>query len=537
MPFLKKSGGFKKHLAAILILAIILPSVYFSFPKKTDAILGIGDIVSDIWTEIESTVSAISNPVTATNEGISTPLNIAQHLKTWVLDPMAMMLAKMMIQDITASTVNWINSGFNGNPAYVQNPELFFSQLGDMTAAQYLSSNSWIVQNLCSPFQAKIQLAMTNAYLKQTSQYSCSLGKIENNFNNFTNDFTQGGWDTWFNVTQNTQSNPYGAFNDAQDRLAIQIGTAQNHYQTQLNQGNGFLSWETCKTAAQAGVTTGPSLSQLGAVNTASGISCPSGYFPNPTGTCVDNSGNPAPESAILLNAISVPPGTDTSIPTPAGVSNCPYGTQVNTPGSVIQQQLATTLGSTVNQLGVAQSINQIVGALMVQLVKQVVGGAGSLFGASQSSAGSPSLQSQIIPTSAASTAQFNAQQSQITSTEQNVMTQASAATSAAVAQATPTVPPSITLLAPNNSGPSGSDPSNPMIWPLGTPWQDPGYVAADPTDGDITSEVVVGGDDITDNVNNVGTYTITYNVTDSQGLSAPTVTRTVSIPSPSGTQ
>ena len=76
---------------------------------------------------------------------------------------------------------------------------------------------------------------------------------------------------------------------------------------------------------------------------------------------------------------------------------------------------------------------------------------------------------------------------------------------------------PSITLLG-----------DNPLAHELGSPYSEPGYTADDVIDGDITANVVVGGDIVDPNL--TGTYNVTYDVTDSAGNPAPTQTRTVNV-------
>lgn len=99
--------------------------------------------------------------------------------------------------------------------------------------------------------------------------------------------------------------------------------------------------------------------------------------------------------------------------------------------------------------------------------------------------------------------------------------------------------------LSPNNvvySGGSGIQPSNsaPVItlsgsasvsMNVGSLYTDPGASANDAQDGNITSRIVVGGDAV--NPDLAGTYHITYNVTDSKGLAAAQVTRTVMVNPP----
>jgi len=58
------------------------------------------------------------------------------------------------------------------------------------------------------------------------------------------------------------------------------------------------------------------------------------------------------------------------------------------------------------------------------------------------------------------------------------------------------------------------------------TLYTDEGATAVDGKDGDITAHIVAGGDSV--DTDTLGTYTITYNVTNSDGYAADTVTRTV---------
>ena len=72
----------------------------------------------------------------------------------------------------------------------------------------------------------------------------------------------------------------------------------------------------------------------------------------------------------------------------------------------------------------------------------------------------------------------------------------------------------------------------------VGDSFTDEGATASDPEDGDLTADIVVGGDTV--NASVAGTYVITYNVTDSDGNAAAQVTRTVTVraaptPPPSG--
>ena len=62
----------------------------------------------------------------------------------------------------------------------------------------------------------------------------------------------------------------------------------------------------------------------------------------------------------------------------------------------------------------------------------------------------------------------------------------------------------------------------------LGTPYVDAGASATDDVDGNITANIVTGGDVV--DVNTLGQYIVTYNVSDAAGNAAVQVTRTVNV-------
>lgn len=68
----------------------------------------------------------------------------------------------------------------------------------------------------------------------------------------------------------------------------------------------------------------------------------------------------------------------------------------------------------------------------------------------------------------------------------------------------------------------------NPLAHELGNAYVDPGATATDAIDGDLSASIVVGGDIV--NPNQSGSYSVTYNVSDSVGNPALTQTRTVNV-------
>ena len=62
----------------------------------------------------------------------------------------------------------------------------------------------------------------------------------------------------------------------------------------------------------------------------------------------------------------------------------------------------------------------------------------------------------------------------------------------------------------------------------VGDTYSESGATASDNVDGDISADVVIGGDSV--DTSTVGQYTVTYNVSDDAGNAATEVTRTVNV-------
>ena len=65
------------------------------------------------------------------------------HSKESCLDTIAYTAAKIVLAKITQSTLNWINSGFQGSPTFVQNPGSFFASIANESLS-YFKTNAII---------------------------------------------------------------------------------------------------------------------------------------------------------------------------------------------------------------------------------------------------------------------------------------------------------------------------------------------------------------------------------------------------------
>lgn len=232
------------------------------------------------------------------------------------LDSILITATKIVIEKLVDSTVTWINSGFDGNPLYIKDSGKYFTNLADGVAGAFIEGSD--LGFLCSPFQASIKLSLATEYSKER-QFQCTLTDVIGNIDNFYEDFSQGGWEAWFAMTQTSVNNPYGAYLEASIEMDSRVASAVQEVVDDLNRGRGFISYRKCR-----------------------GQMLP-------------------PEYASQ---------SDTN-------GGCLGEWETVTPGSMIETQLSTVMGTGIRQLELADEFDEVVTALVGQLAQWVLGNKG----------------------------------------------------------------------------------------------------------------------------------------------------------------
>src|SRR3989338_8095331 len=88
---------------------------------------------------------------------------IMDNWKEFVGNRLAVLITNQIIQRMTASIVNWINTGFQGSPAFLTNPEGFFLDVADQITGELIDKTGALSQ-LCSPKCTDV----TSGYLSAT---------------------------------------------------------------------------------------------------------------------------------------------------------------------------------------------------------------------------------------------------------------------------------------------------------------------------------------------------------------------------------
>ncbi len=290
---------FDIKIATLLVIVIFFSSFSPMFARKAEAF-----IFTD-W--VNFAVNAI------TSFGVN-----SLWIKEYALDAVAYKVLDLVIQKMTASTVNWINSGFKGSPAFITDPEAYFQELGDGIAGNYIFKNPNL-NFLCGPISARIKIALASNYRGGDINWQCTLSDVSGNMEDFMNDFDKGGWDKFFRLTQDSQNNPIGAYIQAEGELARQIAKKTDEKNRELSWGKGFFSAKKCER-----------------------------YGPD----ILDEVTGETLKGACIKEGIE-------------------------TPGAVIEGQLGEVLSIGGKKLAVADELNEILSALLNQLVGKVIGGIG----------------------------------------------------------------------------------------------------------------------------------------------------------------
>ena len=158
-------------------------------------------------------------------------------------DSIAGFIAKQLLAAMTASIVNWINSGFHGDPTFISDPGAFFLDVANEITGKFMRDTA--LAPFCDAFkpQILIALAQTQTYRQRAK---CTLLDAVGNVEGFFNDFSQGGWAGWLTMTQQPQNNPFGAYLIALDERSTRLAYGLQNKQSEVNQGAGFRALKKC---------------------------------------------------------------------------------------------------------------------------------------------------------------------------------------------------------------------------------------------------------------------------------------------------
>ncbi|MDO8600782.1 MAG: hypothetical protein Q7R73_04260 [bacterium] len=170
-------------------------------------------------------------------------------LKEAILDPLATSLAKSVIRQLRAATINWIITGdFDlKKPFFITSFVLDPQKIAENVSRQFLSDLTGI--NFCN-FHPRLQSAPSlNININFNKQFACTFGNNGSSadYEAFLRDFDNGGWPAFFGLQQ-AKNDPIQTLLSSIDQKEKNISRATAAYIREAALGGGFLGQRDPKT-------------------------------------------------------------------------------------------------------------------------------------------------------------------------------------------------------------------------------------------------------------------------------------------------
>jgi len=268
-------------------------------------------------------------------------------IKEYTLDGIATGLAKAALRSVIVSTLNWVASGFEGSPAFVRDLNTNLRQVGDAAVSQL--AGQILQRAVDTPFRSAFATGVFAGYYLATSADRIQ-ARLENTLQRFSQnpsrflygDFSQGGWSAWYQTNTTCGNNQYCFQIAVHDEIISRVEAEVDQRLRELEWGNGFLSW-------RGDCTISGTVDESGATTTV-GKSA-DGVTLNDGEVCLQN--------------------------------------EINTPGSVIHDQIESAVGSDIAQLVSADELNEAIAGLLNSLLQKAIGSGGLAGGSSGGGGGS----------------------------------------------------------------------------------------------------------------------------------------------------
>lgn len=235
-----------RSIATLLLVSVLAVHPFDRTGHIQEAEAGAG--LANVATELTQIVNVAFSSITAA----ATTGLVGKEL---VMDGIFFAIAKIFLSAMIRSLTNWVNSGFNGSPTFVQDLKGYLLNVADEAAAEFLFSEDGLgltaLETLCSPFQLDVQFAITNSIAGHLSdredgyRAQCTLSEVAGNLQNFMQgDFVGGGgWQNWIRMTQDPYNNTaYGARMSAEAAFYQYMLQQEANERQTINFGQGFLS-------------------------------------------------------------------------------------------------------------------------------------------------------------------------------------------------------------------------------------------------------------------------------------------------------
>lgn len=168
------------------------------------------------------------------------------------LNGIAIQLAKNQLSAMTKYTMNWVNTGFSGNPFYVQNISKYMNDIENDILEQETRLFKDPMKGQEYPWGRDFSRAAINGEITKEN-FGATMKQDLTSFlvpgatvDSFSRDFSQGGWEGWWALTQNDNNNPFGFIAKSTENLIDKQQKATEQAKADIANGQGYRSQKEC---------------------------------------------------------------------------------------------------------------------------------------------------------------------------------------------------------------------------------------------------------------------------------------------------
>lgn len=201
----------------------------------------------------------VADPTLALQSLKELEIQKANQFREECLNGIAYNLAKNQLTSMTKQTMNWVTTGFNGDPMYVRNVTNFMKTIEDEVAYKELESIkdlNGIYNSIDYPFGRDFSTSYIKSRQSAKNFAESSKQDLTNfltrgaTIQDFANDFSKGGWNAWLGLTQRANNNPLGYTMNASQYIADKQAIELQIFKDEIAQNDGMLSQKKCKVTA-----------------------------------------------------------------------------------------------------------------------------------------------------------------------------------------------------------------------------------------------------------------------------------------------
>ncbi|OGI72669.1 hypothetical protein A3J61_01355 [Candidatus Nomurabacteria bacterium RIFCSPHIGHO2_02_FULL_38_15] len=244
-------------------------------------------------------------------------------------DSLAYAASRLVIQNMSKSTINWATSGNNGSPFYPTNYESLYKNIRATEMKTFITELQ--ATDTSNPYNLAFAKSLASK-ARSEAQTFAEKYKYTGPDAKFFGDFKKGGWEAWYKYTLVPQNNTLGYSRIASEQINKLQETATNTIKEELQNNAGFLSQKVCDDK---------------------------GFVPWSSDT----------EMAKVLAEVKKNVPSAVARAKQAVCKNY----KVATPGSIISKQLQDVLGSPLRQAEQVDEINEALGSVFDGIVAKLI--------------------------------------------------------------------------------------------------------------------------------------------------------------------